>query len=102
MYYLVKSMLYEDCGGYDLDTRLLVKSKSPEPLRRMIKELFDEAVEGMDENGLVNNCSKEMFDFDEGIFYENMLSVYELFPSPGIERRTIDYVIVTDEGVEEV
>ena len=102
MFYLIKSILDESCGGYDLSTFMVMKSKSIEPLQKEVKRLFDEAVKEMDDDGLVNNCSKEAFDGGEGVFDENILSIYTLFPTPGMERQTIDYAIVTDENVKEV
>ena len=102
MYYLVKSVINESMGGYDVETGLVVKSSSKEKLQVEIKRLFDEAVETMDEDGLVNNCSGEDFDDDNGYFDRNNLSIYTLFLTPGMERETIDYAIVGDENVREV
>lgn len=102
MYYLVKTVTNESIAGYDIETELVMKSMSKKKLQSEIKRLFDEAVEGMDEDGLVNNLSKEDFDDGNGYFDENKLLIYTLFPTLGMDRETIDYAIASDENTEEI
>lgn len=103
MYYLVKTVINNGINAYgETETELVMKSSSKEKLQTEIKRLFDEAVDEMDEDYLVNNCTVEDFDEDNGYFDQNNLSIEILFPTPGMERETINYAIVSDENVEEV
>lgn len=103
MYYLVKTVTTHVINTYDEpETVLIMKSSSKEKLQTEIKRLFDEAVDEMDEDYLVNNCTVEDFDEDNGYFDQNNLSIEILFPTPGMERGIINYAIVSDENVEEV
>lgn len=102
MYYLVKTVTNESVGGYDTETTLVMKSSSKKKIQDKIKQLFDMAVESIGEDDLVNNCSKEDFDDDNGYFSKNNLLIYYLLPTPGMDRETINYAIVSDENLEEV
>lgn len=99
----MKTTITHSMNAYDeTGSKLVMKSSSKEKLQAEIKRLFDEAVEEMDEDYLVNNCTVEDFDEDNGYFDRNNLSIEILFPNPGMDRETINYAIVSDENVEEV
>ena len=102
MYYLARTVRTEVYAEHESRTELVMKSSSKEKLQAEIKRLFDEAIEEIDEDCLVNNCIVEDFDEDNGYFDSDNLSIEILFPSPGMEREIINYTIVSDENVEEV
>lgn len=102
MYYLVRTITTVGHGERETESELFMKSSSKEKLQALIKRMFDEAVKNMDEDVWINNCSKEDFDDDNGYFETNKLSIYTLFPTPGMDREVIDYAIVGDKNVEEV
>lgn len=102
MYYLAKTVTNESTGGYESETTLIMKSSSKKKLQDKIKQLFDMAVESIGEDDLVNNCAKEDFDNDNGYFSKNNLLIYYFLPTPGMDRETINYAIVSDEHLEEV
>jgi len=102
MYYLLRTVTVTTCCERETEMEIFMKSISKEKLQEEIKRLFDEAVEEIDEDYLVNNCTVEDFDDDNGYFDSDNLSIEILFPSPGMEREIINYTIVSDEIVEEV
>lgn len=102
MYYLARTVRTEVYAERESRIELVMKSSSKEKLQAEIKRLFDEAVDEMDEDCLVNNCTVEDFDEDNGYFDSDNLSIEILFPTPGMERETINYAIISDENVEEI
>ena len=102
MYYLIKTVTNEGIDDYDTKTTLVMKSSLKQKLQDKVKQLFDVAVKCMGEDDLVNNCSKEDFDNDNGYFSKNDLLIYYFLHTPGMDRETINYAIVSDEDIEEI
>lgn len=102
MYYLVESTTTVGGGERDISVRLLMKSSSIEKLQEEIRRLFDNAIDSMDDDMWVNNCSSEDFDDNNGCYYKNQLSVYTMFPTPGMEWEDVNYAIVDDKKVKEI
>lgn len=100
MIFLVKTTIVENYGISDVKTEFLFKSPFHLPLLGYIKELFTEAVENMTEDDLVNDCTKEDFDDDNGVFEEEKLVIKKLMLSPGMERETTIYQIVNSDNTQ--
>lgn len=102
MYYLVRTVTTTGHGEHEIESELFAKSSSKEKLQAKIKQMFNDAVENMNEDVWINNCSREDFDDNNGYFDENNLLIDALFTTPGMERETINYAIVSDENVKEI
>jgi len=102
MYYLLRTVTVTTCCERETEMEIFMKSISKEKLQEEIKRLFDEAVENMDEDTYINNCSMEDFEDYDDYFNENNLSIHIILPTPSLDSEEIIYAIVSDEQVMEV